>query len=618
MDTTLLIGIAIAFAAALGITPLVRAMARRTGMVTRPRGDRWAKKPTALLGGVAIFAAFALAAVTFLPDIAHGEIVLGASALMFAVGLIDDIRPLKPYQKLVGQIAAATVLILAGLTLPWTPWEVVNMAITLVWLVGITNAINLLDNMDGLAGGVGAIAAIVLAATFFLNGDATEAVWMAAFAAALIGFLVYNSNPASIFMGDGGSLFVGFFLASGALLNVSGGRVSGLLPVLAVPALLLVIPIFDTTLVTVLRKFAGRSVSQGGRDHSSHRLVAMGLSERKAVGLLYALAAVSGLIAILVRHVPADVGLMVIGILILGLTLLGIHMSGVKVYPDGGPRPLASRPVVGFLVDLSYKRRVFEVVLDVALIGLAYYAAHLLVFGPLEPAGALPLFLRTLPVLVVLKLIAFLGAGVYRGLWRYVSVHDMVVHVQAVVIGSVLSILAFLFLERFAGLSRVVFVLDALLLLLLLSGSRVGFVLIRRLLPHKTAESRRRVLIYGAGDGGEMLLREVRNNTDLGCEPIGFADDDPRKKGMVIHGLRVFGGNGSFKNIIREHKVDAVYVSSPKFTPERLDEIGQECGSVGIELYKVRMVIEPICIMSDPLRLSARETSLATPRVFAS
>jgi UDP-GlcNAc:undecaprenyl-phosphate GlcNAc-1-phosphate transferase len=609
VTTASLLGVALALVAALAFTPLVRAVARRVGMVTRPRGDRWAKKPTALLGGVAIFAAFATAVLTLLPSVPYGGVVLGASALMFLIGLADDIRPLKPYQKLVGQIAAATVVILGGLTLPWTPWPVANMALTLFWLVGITNAVNLLDNMDGLAGGVGAIAAGVLAVTFFVNGDTAEALLTAAFAAALVGFLVYNFHPASIFMGDCGSLFVGFFLAAAALLNVSGGRASGFLPVLAVPALLLVIPIFDTTLVTVLRKLAGRAVSQGGRDHSSHRLVAMGLTERKAVCLLYALAAVSGLTALLVRYVSPDIGLAVVAVLVLGLTALGIHLSGVKVYPDAGGRPLVNRPVVGFLVDLSYKRRVFEVVLDVSLIGLAYYAAHLLVFGPLEPAGALPLFLRTLPILVVLKLVAFLGAGVYRGLWRYVSIHDLVVHAKAVAAGSAVCILAFVFLERFEGLSRVVFVLDGLLLLLLLSGSRAGFVLLRRLLPARMAAGRRRVLIYGAGDGGELFLREVRNNPDLGCEPVGFADDDPQKKGKVIHGLRVFGGNGSFHQIIREQQVDAVYVSSPKFTPERLREIGQECGAAGIELFKVRMVIEPVSVSPGPQSANGRPSS---------
>jgi UDP-GlcNAc:undecaprenyl-phosphate GlcNAc-1-phosphate transferase len=250
--------------------------------------------------------------------------------------------------------------------------------------------------------------------------------------------------------------------------------------------------------------------------------------------------------------------------------------------------------MAAFLVDVSHKRRLFEVLLDVCLIGLAYYAAHLLFYGPLEPAGALRLFIESLPILAVIKLITFQAFGVYRGLWRYVSMHDLVVYAKAVAAASILSVLAFVFLMRFQGMSRVVFVLDGLFLFLLVCGSRAGFVLLRRMLPVKSHVQRKRVLIYGAGDGGELLLREVRNNPDLGCEPIGFADDDPRKKGKVIHGLRVFGGNGSLRLICQEQQIQAVYISSRKFTPERVEEIRTECGLDGVDLFRVRLSIEPV------------------------
>jgi len=139
------------------------------------------------------------------------------------------------------------------------------------WLVGITNAVNMLDNMDGLAVGVSAIAATFLGLNFIVNQQWPEALMLAAFAGALIGFLVYNHHPASIFMGDCGSMFVGFFLASSALVNgPGGGRSRSIVAVLAVPVLVLVVPIFDTTFVTLMRKMAGRAASQGGRDHTSH------------------------------------------------------------------------------------------------------------------------------------------------------------------------------------------------------------------------------------------------------------------------------------------------------------------------------------------------------------
>src|SRR5205085_7946611 len=163
-----------------------------------------------------------------------------------------------------------------GLALPWTGSVAINMVLTIFWLIGITNAINLLDNMDGLASGIAAISSIFPAVNFLASSQAMEAMVLAAFAAALIGFLVYNSNPASIFMGDCGSMFIGFFLASSSLINLAGGRSRAFVPVLAVPILVLFIPFFDTTFVPILRRLSGRAASQGGRDHTSHRLVALG------------------------------------------------------------------------------------------------------------------------------------------------------------------------------------------------------------------------------------------------------------------------------------------------------------------------------------------------------
>ena len=140
------------------------------------------------------------------------------------VGLVDDVIHIKPYQKLIGQILGSAFVVYYGLSLPWTGSVLLNMALAIFWLIGITNAINLLDNMDGLASGIAIIAAGFLALSFVNSGQYTEAMVMLVFAGGLLGFLVYNSNPASIFMGDCGSMFVGFFLASSALMHLSGGR----------------------------------------------------------------------------------------------------------------------------------------------------------------------------------------------------------------------------------------------------------------------------------------------------------------------------------------------------------------------------------------------------------
>jgi UDP-GlcNAc:undecaprenyl-phosphate GlcNAc-1-phosphate transferase len=396
-------------------------------------------------------------------------------------------------------------------------------------------------------------------------------------------------------MGDCGSMFIGFFLASTALMSASGGRSRSFLPVLAVPILILFIPIFDTTFVTVLRKLSGRAASQGGRDHTSHRLVALGMSERRAVWMLYGFAALSGILALFVREMKLDISLAAIIGFSVVLTLLGVYLAGVKVYDEEEEaKALHDKLLFAFLIDVSYKRRVFEVLLDVVLIILAYYGSYALLFGSLSENEARIVFLRTVPVLVFVKMATFLVMGVYRGIWRYTSVDDLVVFAKAVILSSIASVLALLFAFRFEGLSRAMFVLDAMLLLMMLAGSRMAFRLFRQVLPTPKTFEGRRVLIYGAGDGGELLLREILNNRELQYAPVGFVDDDPKKKGKVIHGLRVYEGNGSLRSVCKQQKADEVLISSSKFTGGRIKEILRDCEEEHVTLKRMRIWIEQV------------------------
>jgi UDP-GlcNAc:undecaprenyl-phosphate/decaprenyl-phosphate GlcNAc-1-phosphate transferase len=594
-----LLAVATSFILALVLTPLVRMLARRFGIVAKPKTDRWHKKPTAMLGGVAIWLSVVIVIQFFTPHTTHSWVILYASTFLFLVGLVDDLIHIKPYQKLIGQILGSAFVVYYGLTLPWTGSMLVNMALAIFWLIGITNAINLLDNMDGLASGIAIIAAGFLALSFVTTGQFVEALMLLAFAGALLGFLVFNSNPASIFMGDCGSMFVGFFLASSALVNVSGGRSRSFLPVLAVPILVLFIPIFDTTFVTVLRKLSGRAASQGGRDHTSHRLVALGMSERHAVWMLYAFAALSGLLALVVQRARLDVSLAAIAGFTIVLTLVGVYLAGVKVY-DQTDEALKDKPLYAFLVDVSYKRRIFEVLLDVVLIILAYWCAYAINFDSRSPAWQL--FIRTLPVLVFIKMSVFLVMGVYRGLWRYTSVGDLIVFLKAVALSSVASLMVVLFAFRFQGFSRTAFVIDGVLMFLFLAGSRLAFRMFRQMLPANAGHNGRRVLIYGAGDGGELLLRELRNNSELNLSPVGFLDDDPSKSGKVIHGLRVFAVNGDIGTVCEQQEVNEIVISSLKMSEERLDEVVRTCNKQQIAVKRMRIAIEELSSpMSDKL-----------------
>lgn len=576
------------------LTFIVRAVARRYGLVAKPNSERWHKKPTAMYGGVSIFLTTLILYAAFVPKTEGSLVIMAGSSFLFLVGLLDDILNIKPYQKLIGQMIGTATVVGFGMRLPLTGIELLDITITVVWLIGITNAINLLDNMDGLAAGIAAIAAIALAFGFYANGQANELLLIAVFIGALLGFLVFNFNPASIFMGDCGSMFVGFLLASSVLLNQVGGRSRGIFPILAVPVLILFVPIFDTTFVTVLRKLWGRKASQGGRDHTSHRLVALGLSERSSVLMLYAFAVIAGLASLLARELETTQSLAMIAVFTIILVIVGVYLSKVKVYEETDEAAaMADNAVFAFLVNVSHKRRLFEVFLDVLLISLAYYISYVLLFGSFEHSGNWPLFIESLPLLIVIKLFAFLAIGVYRGVWRYTGIGDIITYAKAVTAGSIASVSAILLLYRFENFSRAVFILDGIILLFFVVGSRMAFRLIRQMLPAAGSNGGIRVLIYGAGDGGELVLREMRNNPSLHYKPVAFLDDDPLKQGKVINGLKVFAGD-EITEICREMKAEEVLISIRGLDHEKLREIRDAAGRSGVELKRAELRIEAV------------------------
>jgi UDP-GlcNAc:undecaprenyl-phosphate GlcNAc-1-phosphate transferase len=586
---------AISVALAAALTYAVRAFAHRVGQVAKPKSDRWHKRPTAMLGGIGIFLATLIGYLLFVPKSPESIVIIGAASWLFVVGLVDDLYNIKPYQKLFGQLIGAIFVVGFGLTLPLSGNALIDIWITVFWIIGITNAINLLDNMDGLAAGITAIAASSLAFGLAANGQISELVLVSVFIGALVGFLIYNFNPASIFMGDCGSMFIGFLLSTSVLLGQSGGRSRGIFTILAVPVLILFVPIFDTTFVTVLRKLWGRKASQGGRDHTSHRLVALGLSERSAVLMLYGFAIIGGGLSIAVASLPLTSSFALIGLFIAALTIIGVYLSKVKVYETEEDIAAANNNVVfAFLLNVSHKRRIFEVFLDIFLITVCYYGAYVFLYGSFESSGNWNLFLNSLPLLVVLKLFAFFWVGVYRGLWRYTSIGDLVVYAKGVAIGSILSVVAFLLLYRFENFSRTVFALDALLLLVALAGSRMAFRLIREVIPLPHQSIGRRVLIYGAGDGGEMLLRELRKNPEWNYSPVAFVDDDPLKRDKLINGLKVFDANGSLPALCRDENIQEILISSKKIKADALKNLRDVCRDVDVRLMRAEIKIEPV------------------------
>lgn len=303
---------ALALGASLIATPIARTLARKWGVLDQPSHRKVHLSPTPLLGGLAVYAAFWLT-VLFISrlDFARPHIFLPATTrelaaifvatlTLMGMGFIDDkykhtFGGVPPRAKLIGQILASTVAVVGGLQLRVFDVPVLDVALTYFWIIGISNAINFLDNMDGLSAGATAIASLFFAMIAALHGQILVTIMALALAGACFGFLRYNYNPATVFMGDTGTLFMGFLLATiGMKLNASGPAWWSFVLVVVVLAL----PIFDTSLVTAYRLAKGRRISQGGKDHTSHRLVKLGLAQREAVLVLYGASFVAGMLAL--------------------------------------------------------------------------------------------------------------------------------------------------------------------------------------------------------------------------------------------------------------------------------------------------------------------------------
>lgn len=338
----------LSFIICLMLTPLVRSLALQRGWKAEPSQNRWHQRPTALLGGIAIYSGLSVPLILQADfgmifnqwaEIGSGRltqdlmiVTWAGTTILMLLGLLDDFINITPTAKLGGQIVVAAMVIFLGGRLHWVTAPALDMGLTLVWIIGITNAFNLLDNMDGLCAGIGTVAALVLG-ILFMDSAPQAALTAFVLAGAMCAFLVYNFNPASIYMGDCGSLVIGFTLSVLCLQYPATG-VPNRSAAWAVPILIMLVPIFDTTLVTLARLLNGRSVFMGGRDHTSHRLVFMGFSDRLAVLFLYGIGSAAGAAAILVNHtgwLPSPV----IAILItFPILLMGIYLIRMKVYPE--------------------------------------------------------------------------------------------------------------------------------------------------------------------------------------------------------------------------------------------------------------------------------------------
>ncbi|HWQ23760.1 MAG TPA: hypothetical protein VNK94_06625 [Gaiellaceae bacterium] len=560
-------------------------------LVAVPTGERWHERPTPTFGGVGIFAGFAAGVALALATGAvewSSELggILAGTGLLFAAGLLDDLRHLSPLAKLAAQVAAAALVLASGLQVEIVGNEVLAAGVGLLWLVGITNAFNLLDNMDGLAATLAGIACAYFAVDAFTeHPNDTVLVLALALGLACAGFLPFNLRPgrsAHVFMGDSGSQVLGFGLASLALASswtVAGATVATIL----LPLLVLAVPILDTTLVTIVRLAQRRPVTQGGRDHTSHRLVYYGLSEAKAVLLLALVAAAIGATA-LAYNVLDNSRLTALGVLLTFVVLVqfGSFLSDLEERSRRG-EGAASPPLWRALV--FEPRRLVEVVADFVLVCASFLAAYLLVVGGRGTEFERSVFLSALPLLLGIRYVLFVGFGIYRRVWRFATARDVLPIALACGLSGLLAALVLVALRPIGSFPAVeIFVVEAVLCTLLVGASRLTL----RLLPevHALRRRRRRVLVVGAGRAGRGLARELREGGD--ARVVGFLDDNPRVRRRRILGITVAGALDEAARVIAAVRAEEVLVTIPEAAPERLDAVVRAAEVAGVPCRIVR------------------------------
>ncbi|HEY1852288.1 MAG TPA: hypothetical protein VGG60_14795 [Candidatus Binataceae bacterium] len=562
------------------LMPLAKQIARRYGIVSVPYTESRHQRQTPLMGGAAIIAAIliTLGVSRMLPL----WLMVGTVGL-FAIGLIDDAIVLPPLRKFLLQLMVVFLTLVMGPAYRLAPWPLLNAGLAGFFLLSTVNAFNLIDGLDGLAGGVGIIAASSAAAISLLHHDNVAACQALVIAGALAGFLIYNLHPASIFMGDGGALPLGLLLGTMAL---HAGDLAGnsRLPRYVVPILIMLMPLMDTAIVSVSRMATGKPVSRRGLDHSHHRLLSLGLTDQRAVTMAWGVATLAAACAVLVTRMPHPYLLATLPMIVAAFGVVGLFLIDLTF--DVNSPGIAYNNLRGparFILTFSYRRRLAEAALDLALIPAAYFGAFLIrldfkITDPLMLA-----FIGTLPWLIATTYAAFLIAGVYRGIWRYASVSDVIRFANGSVLAGISLTLISLVMPL--ELSGSIAVLYVILLLNLLVASRLSFRALRWGVA-ALAQPDERVLIVGAGELAEAAARYLTTHRSRRFKLVGFIDDDSFTIGKLVHGRRVLGTLADLDQIYATKQFSQVLVAAETIPGDRMERLWQFANRVELTVQR--------------------------------
>jgi UDP-GlcNAc:undecaprenyl-phosphate GlcNAc-1-phosphate transferase len=536
----------VSFIIVLSITPLMMRVASRFNFLDYPEQRKLHLKPTPLLGGVGVFFGFwsGLVVSLLFSHISRGSEIMGlflGSLAVIGLGLVDDKKGMNPSIKFSGQITASLIFIFFSGSSGIFSGGLWDTLILLVWMVGLMNALNFLDNMDGLCSGISVIVALAFFVLAYFTSNTILLLISLALTGALLGFLKYNFSPAKIFLGDTGSMLCGFILSAMGIVFAKQGpsHLNQLLPVL-----ILSYPIFDISFVTFTRLKEGRRFYQGGRDHSSHRIMEMGIHPKWTVLGIYSIClalAAMGVVTFFFLESPLKV--LVIAFAVFLLTIFGVHLhrnfahikqKAILVLVD----VLTINLLFLFVYWLRFQSKLFPVQI---VVPLAEYTA---------PAIWITLFWINL--FAVLGLYDFDWDASLKEMWRSIF--------KSVGLGVVIFVILTLSPDYLLLRTWTILGIYAVSLTFLLIAERSLLVFwFRSLLSWEGVK--RKAVIVGTGDNAQKVLQDVNSNIGSGYQIVGFVKDIPGDKEVRVNQLQVLGNIDDLSEILKEHKVHEVLIA---------------------------------------------------------
>lgn len=605
------------------LTPIVIKFANRIGATDAPDERKVHTSVMPRIGGLAVILSAAGTILTlyilfpeFLPSLFDGShttlIVFFCFICLFGLGFWDDLKPLSPEVKFGMQFVLAAIIYFAGFKISniTNPLDtgvleigIFDLPITILWIVGITNAFNLIDGLDGLASGVAVIACISIFIITSLSGQIGAAIFSLIIAGSLVGFLRYNFNPAKIFLGDSGSLIIGFALA---LLSIqSTAKITTGFAVL-LPILVLALPITDT-LVSMVRRLIGSFLHRNPEEpsqsirrrlhgmftpdklHIHHRLLSLGFSHRSAVLVLYMVSIFFAFSAFLFTEIDTIQRSVTIS-LVLGLILIlfikKLRYYEIAIFSNGLLMP--------FYKKWIQKQSQWIPFADTFFIITSYSLSYTLVYL-VNPAAVEQLnFALTLVLVIPLQIVTLWITGLYREKMNQIGIANTL-HITAS-IGSAVGLtgIVFLLMEFLSLIEAAQFLIfNFYFLLTLLFGHRIAYQALSYWFNRdkKTGEN---VLIYGTGEYGNLILQNIINSSKTDLKIIGFLDDDPRLEGKLMYGYPILGGHWTLSKTHQNHKIDSIYLCDEDIRCENLRRLRNIASQNNITIKKLNITLQEI------------------------